>query len=125
MKIVALITNIAFLSLALHVSAEHAGAMHSEVSDGHHDERANNGEYASYEPSDSIPRDERFGTHQHDAVLIPTKTRVSLQHPPLIFADFVSSVPNWDRITFQDSKYSRAPHSNDVALHLSACAFLL
>ena len=125
MRIVSLITAVSFLSFALHISVEHAGEMHGEFSVGHHGEGTTKGEHASYQPSDNIPSSDHFGTHQHDAVLISTKTRASLQHPPLIFADFISSIPNWDRITFQDSLFSPAPHSTGVALHLSACVFLL
>lgn len=125
MKIIALVTNIAFLSLSLHVSAEHVGEVHNGFSIGHDGEGTTEAEYAGYERLNTCPHHHHFSSHPHDAVLIPTKSRVSVQHTPLIFAASVSSIPNRDRITIRDSLYSPAPRSNDIALHLSACVFLL
>ena len=125
MRIVSLITIAAFSSFALHVSIEHGLTVSGEFSTGHHGEGATEGEHNSYEPSDNTPLDDDFGTHQHGATLIPTKSRASVQHAPLILAHYVSSIPDRDRTAFQDYPYSPAPHSDNVALHLSACVFLL
>lgn len=125
MRIVSLIMIAAFLSLSLHVSAGHVGEIHDGFSIVHHGEGTTEAEHASYERSDGFPHHHHFSSHPHDAVLIPTKSRVSVQRAPLIFAASVSSTPNRDRITIRDSLYSLAPPSNGVALHLSACVFLL
>ena len=125
MRIVSLIMIAAFLSLSLHVSAGHVGEIHDGFSIVHHGEGTTEAEHASYERSDGFPHHHHFGSHQHNVDLIQTMTRVSVQRPPLIFAAFVSSIPNRDRITIRDSLYLPAPHSNDVALHLSACVLLL
>ena len=121
MRIVSLITIAAFLSLALHVSTEHTGAVHGAFSIGHHAEDV----HAGYEHSDNIPLCEHSDAPPHNVNSMRTKNGASVRDATFILIPLVSSIPDPDRVRFQDSSYSPAPHSNDVALHLSVCVFLL
>lgn len=121
MRLISLLTIAAFLSLALHVSTEHTGAEHGDSSVGHHIE----GMHACFEHPGTVPLCDHSDTPPHNVNSMRKMSRASERDIPLVLIPFVSSIPNRIRMAVQDTSSSPAPRSDDVALHLSACVFLL
>ena len=83
MKVTLLITAIAFLSLSLHVSLEHAGAGcngFAAVPDTHHVDDDAAGERYDREHPNHTPPNQDSDSHQHDPALTQLKTKSLAKH---------------------------------------------